>query len=131
MQTWGFRRHAMEFRNKVLIIGYGAVSKCTLPILLTHVTIPLENITILDFKDKSQELKAWRAMGLRFFKRKITIENLAQTLSEYLSSGGLLIDLAWNIDCCEIVRWCHDNNVMYVKSREAVLQSTDGGPFGL
>ena len=106
----------MEFRNKVLIIGYGAVSKCTLPILLTHVTIPLENITILDFKDKSQDLKAWTAMGLRFFKRKITVENLSQILTEYLSPGGLLIDLAWNIDTCEIVRWCHDNNVMYVNA---------------
>ena len=43
----------MDFRNKVLIIGYGAVSKCTLPILLRHVTIPLENITIIDFKNKA------------------------------------------------------------------------------
>ncbi|MDD5189337.1 MAG: saccharopine dehydrogenase NADP-binding domain-containing protein, partial [Methanoregula sp.] len=42
----------LEFKNKVLIIGYGAVSKCTLPILLRHVTIPLENITIIDFKNK-------------------------------------------------------------------------------
>ena len=45
----------MDFKNKVLIIGYGAVSKCTLPILLRHVNIPLENITIIDFKDKSQD----------------------------------------------------------------------------
>ena len=23
--------------------------------------------------------------------------------------GDLLIDLAWNIDCCEILQWCHDH----------------------
>ena len=106
----------MEFKNKVLIFGYGAVSKCTLPILLRHVSIPLENITIIDFKDKSQDLKAWTPRGLRFFKRKVTHENLTQILAEYLPEGGLLIDLAWNIDCCEIVQWCHDNNVMYVNT---------------
>jgi homospermidine synthase len=106
----------VEFKNKVLIIGYGAVAKCTLPILLRHVNIPLENITIIDFKEKAQDLKAFTARGLRFFKRKVTHENLDQILSDYLSAGGLLIDLAWNIDCCELVQWCHDHNVLYVNT---------------
>ena len=56
----------MEFKNKVLIIGYGAVCRCMFPILLRHVNIPLENITIIDFKDKSADLKAWTTRGLRF-----------------------------------------------------------------
>ncbi len=106
----------LEFKSKVLIIGYGAVSKCTLPILLRHVNIPLEHITIIDLKNKAQDLKAWTTGGLRFFKRKVTKENFDQILSEYLAEGGLLIDLAWNIDCCELVQWCHDHNVMYVNT---------------
>jgi homospermidine synthase len=106
----------VEFKNRVLIIGYGAVSRCTLPILLRHVNIPLDNITIIDFKDKSQDLKAWTTQGLNFFKKKVTPKNLDQILSEYLSPGGLLIDLAWNIDCCRILQWCHDNNVLYVNT---------------
>ena len=106
----------MEFRNKVLIIGYGAVSKCTLPILLRHVTIPLENITIIDFKNKAQDLKAWTTRGLRFYRRKITPKNLDRILSEFLTSGGLLIDLAWNIDCCDILKWCHDHDILYVNT---------------
>ena len=48
----------MEFNNNVLIIGYGAVARCTLPVLLKHVNIPFENITIIDFEDKAKELKA-------------------------------------------------------------------------
>ncbi len=27
-----------------------------------------------------------------------------------------MIDLAWNIDCCEILQWCHDNGVLYVNT---------------
>ena len=45
----------LKFRNKVLIIGYGSVSKCTLPILLKHVDIPCKNITIVDFANKKTE----------------------------------------------------------------------------
>jgi len=106
----------VEFKNKVLIIGYGAVCKCMFPILLRHVNIPLEHITIIDLKDKSADLKAWTTLGLRFFKKKITQKNLNGVLSEYLSPGGLLIDEAWNIDTCEIVQWCHDHEVLYVNT---------------
>ena len=107
---------ALEFRKKVLILGYGAVAKCTLPILLQHVKIPYDQITILDFEDKGAALAPWTAKGIRYFRRRITPENLGMVLSEYLSPGGLLIDLAWNIDCCEMVQWCHDHDVLYVNT---------------
>jgi homospermidine synthase len=113
----------MGFDNKVLIIGYGAVSKCTLPILLEQVRIPLKNITLIDFEDKAKELKPYTKKGLRFFRRRITPENMAATLSKYMSPGGIIIDLAWNIDCCEIVRWCHDNEVLYMNTSVEVWDS--------
>ena len=78
----------MEFRNKVLIIGYGAVSKCMFPILLRHVNIPLENITIVDFKDKSADLKAWTTRGLQFFKKRVSPKNLGETLSDTSRPAG-------------------------------------------
>ena len=34
---------------------------------------------------------------------RIAPENLGGVLEKYLSAGDMLIDLAWNIDCCEIV----------------------------
>jgi len=82
-------KKTVEFRNKVLIIGYGSVSKCTLPILLKHVKIPYENITIIDFEDKSKELKPYTDRGIKFFRRRITPEELDHILSEYVSPGGL------------------------------------------
>ena len=61
----------MEFRNNVLIIGYGSVSQCTLPILLKHIQIPFENITIMDFEDKRQALKPWTDKGIQFTREKL------------------------------------------------------------
>ena len=37
-------------------------------------------------------------------------------LGKYLGAGDLLIDLAWNIDCCEILQWCHDRGVLYINT---------------
>ena len=123
----------IEFKNKVLIIGYGAVAQCTLPILLKHIKIPYENITIIDFEEKSSLLNGFISKGVNFHRRKIDPENIDSILSEYLSPGGLLIDLAWNIDGNTIVKWCHDNNVLYVNTSlevwDSVGEITTKNPF--
>jgi homospermidine synthase len=107
----------MEFNKKILIIGYGSVSKCTLPILLKHIKVPhYKNITIIDFVDKSKELRHWIKKGINYFQEKITPINLGRVLSKYVSAGGLIIDLAWNIDCGDILNWCHDHKVLYVNT---------------
>ena len=55
----------MEFGNKILVIGYGSVSKCTLPILFKHIKIPYKNVTVMDFVDKTAEMKEGTEKGGR------------------------------------------------------------------
>ncbi|VVB88305.1 Saccharopine dehydrogenase NADP binding domain protein [uncultured archaeon] len=105
-----------KFNNKILIIGYGAVSQCTLPILMDKIDVPLTNITLIDFEDKSKALKKYTDQGLKYVCERITPENLNQVLSKYVDNGGLLIDLAWNIGANDIIKWCHDHNVLYVNT---------------
>ena len=49
----------------------------------------------------------------------------ARCLGEYLGPGDLLIDLAWNIDCCEILQWCHDHGVLYINTSVEVWDPYD------
>jgi homospermidine synthase len=35
----------IEFKNKILFVGYGAVAECTLPILFKHIKVPAKNVT--------------------------------------------------------------------------------------
>ena len=51
----------IEFHQKVLFVGYGAVAQCTLPILEKYVKVPLGNITVMDFEDRGQILRPWTA----------------------------------------------------------------------
>jgi len=117
----------VEFSGRVLFVGYGAVAHCTLPILLKHAKIPLSNITILDFEDRGADLQPWVSQGVKWVREKIGPENLQSALAKYLSAGDLLIDLAWNIDCCEILQWCHDRGVMYLNTSVEVWDPYAGG----
>ncbi len=106
----------IEFSKRVLFLGFGSVAQCALPVFVKHFRIPRENITVLDFEDRSEPMKPWTAQGVRFVHCRITPENLGSVLAQYLSAGDLLVDLAWNIDCCEILQWCHDRGVLYINT---------------
>ncbi|HEX5398532.1 MAG TPA: saccharopine dehydrogenase C-terminal domain-containing protein [Verrucomicrobiae bacterium] len=106
----------LEFKNKILFVGYGAVAQCTLPILVKHIKTPAKNITVMDFEDRRDALSPWLKRGIKFVRKRLTKENLATLLGKYLDAGDVLIDLAWNIDCCEILQWCHDRGVLYINT---------------
>lgn len=116
----------LAFDQRILFVGYGAVAQCTLPILLEHVAVLPSNITILDFEDRSEEVAQWTKKGVQFVKKRITPSNLASTLGKYLRAGDVLIDLAWNIDACEILQWCHDHGVLYVNTSVEVWDPYEG-----
>ncbi len=106
----------MRFNNKVLVIGNGAVSQCTLPILSSHIDINPKNLTIIDFEDKRKNLKPYIDMGIKFKQIKITPENLESVLADNVGDNGLIIDLAWNIGANDILNWCHSHNTLYVNT---------------
>jgi len=106
----------LEFNRKILVIGYGSVSKCTLPILFKHIKVPYKNVTVIDFGDQRLAIKEWTDRGVRYFQEKITIINMTQELARHVGPGDLIIDLAWNIGCIDIITWCHDNKVLYINT---------------
>src|SRR5271170_6127864 len=106
----------IEFSKKILFVCYGAVAECTLPILFKHIKVAPKAVTVIDFESKEEKLAEWTARGVRFVRDRVTEENMSRLLGKYLSKGDLLIDLAWNIDACVILQWCHDNGILYINT---------------
>jgi len=104
------------FSNRVVFVGFGAVARCTMPILIDHLHIDPKRITVIDFDQVDEALKPWIAQGVTFIKDRVGPDNLGSLLGKHLAAGDLLIDLAWNIDACEILQWCHDRGILYVNT---------------
>ncbi len=116
----------IQFNKRILFVGYGAVAQCALPILARLLKVPLKNITVMDFEDQAKLLRPWTKKGVRFVRDRVTRDNMARLLAKYLSAGDVLIDLAWNIDCCEILDWCHNNGVLYVNTSTELWDPYEG-----
>ncbi len=106
----------VTFRNKILVIGCGSVSQCFLPLLLRHVSMPPERVTVIDFVDNRARIADALSAGVNYVIDRITPENLASTFAEYVGKGDIIVDLAYNIDCVEILTWCREHEVLYINT---------------
>jgi homospermidine synthase len=99
----------IEFSNKILFVGYGAVAECTLPILFKHIKVAPKNVTVIDFEAKEEKLARVDRPGRAVRARPGQGGELDAAPRQIPPAGDLLIDLAWNIDACVILQWCHDH----------------------
>lgn len=114
----------LSFSGKMVLIGYGGVAQCVLPLLLEQLNINPHHITVLDETDKREKLSHLIERGVSFIQKKITEENLIETLDALLKPGDFLIDLAFGIDTCALLKWCYDHNVMYINTSVEVWDRT-------
>ncbi|HWC89201.1 MAG TPA: saccharopine dehydrogenase NADP-binding domain-containing protein, partial [Pirellulales bacterium] len=119
----------LAFGKRILCLGFGSVAQCTLPVLFKHLRVPPQNVTVMDFEDCTKLMRPWTEQGVTFVRDRITPENLGSLLGKHLSAGDVLIDLAWNIDCCEIVQWCHDHGVLYINTSVEVWDPYDRAKY--
>lgn len=54
--------------------------------------------------------------GVHFVQEQITRKDYEEQLKRFVGRGDLMIDLAWNIGCTDLLGWCHRNEVMYVNT---------------
>ncbi len=116
----------LTFSQRILIVGFGGVARCTLPILLRHINVDPKRITIMEFEPDEAALRPWLEQGVTLVRNRVAQDNMGALLGEHLSAGDLLIDLAWNIDCGEIVQWCHDRGVLYINTSVELWDPYEG-----
>lgn len=109
-------RHTIDFDGRILVLGCGSVSQCTVPLILKHIHCPPERITVMDMVDNREKIADAIAAGVNYRIGQITPENYNEVLSELLDEGDLFVDLSWNIDTVTIVDWCHHRGVRYINT---------------
>ncbi|MFZ9541629.1 MAG: saccharopine dehydrogenase C-terminal domain-containing protein [Ilumatobacteraceae bacterium] len=102
--------------RRVVVLGFGAVGQCTVPLLIRDRGFAPSQITVLEFEDNRHRLGDLIDSGIVYETIRIDQHNLDEELSKRLAHGDVLLDLAWNIDACTIIQWCHDRGVHYLNT---------------
>ncbi|MBI1977120.1 MAG: homospermidine synthase [Candidatus Omnitrophica bacterium] len=102
--------------GKILLIGCGSVAQCAIPLILKLIDIAPKNVTIMDPIDNRARVKDTLERGVSYVFEHVKQDNYKALLAKYVQSGDLIIDLAYDIDCCAILQWCYDHNVRYINT---------------
>ena len=63
----------VEFPGRILFVGFGSIGQGVLPLMLRHIGIAPERITIITAEDKGSAEAA--KYGIKFVKERLTREN--------------------------------------------------------
>jgi homospermidine synthase len=102
------------YKGRILMIGYGSVGRCTMPLLERHFDMPMSRITIVDAVDNSADAARFIAQGLNYVVNPLIESNLAKTLAKYVGKGDLILNLSVEVSSLALVEWCAKNGVLYL-----------------
>ena len=103
-----------SFSGRVVVLGYGTVAQCALPMLMQVAGLPAERYRVVDMLDRRDALAPLIAQGLDFQQDEITRDILDRVLGACLEAGDLALNLTVGVDSIPVMASCHLHGVLYV-----------------
>ena len=102
----------VDFPGRILIVGFGSIGQGVLPLILRHIGIKKERITIVTADDAG--LDAAREMGVKFIKEPLVRENFRRVLEPLLGRGDFLLNVSVDVSSIALVKYCWERGAMYL-----------------
>src|SRR3954468_6904012 len=81
----------VAFGRRLVMLGFGSIGQGVLPLILRHIDMPRENITIVSGDSRGQDIAA--EYDIRFTALPLTRDNYRDVLTPLLGAGDFLLNL--------------------------------------
>ena len=102
----------VKFSGKMLIVGFGAVGQGSLPLILRHIDMRPEQLSIVTAKEFGREIAA--EYGVKFRVEPLTRQNYLAILGRELGKGDFLVNASLDVSSIAMIEWCQQHGVFYV-----------------
>ena len=104
----------VEFPGRIVFVGFGSIGQGTLPLVLRHIGISPDRITIVTADDRGiEEAKQY---GIKFVKEALTRENFRRVLNPLLGRGDFLLNVSVDVSSIALIKYCWEKGAMYLDS---------------
>lgn len=103
-----------KFDGKIVFIGFGSVAQGVLPLLLRHIDMPKERISIITAHDRGRAEA--ESFGIRYEINPLTRGNYRAILGPRLERGDFLINLSVDVASSALIEFCCEKGVLYTDS---------------
>ena len=102
----------VAFPGRLVFIGFGSIGQGVLPLILRHVGIKPEQITIVTADDAGSKVAA--EYGVRYVKHALTRENHKSVLNPLVGRGDFVLNLSVDVASIALVRFCWEVGALYL-----------------
>ncbi len=101
-----------NFPGRILMVGFGSIGQGVLPLILRHVGIKPERITVLSAEDTGADEAAH--YGVRFIREALTRENFRRILDPLLGRGDFLLNVSVDVSSIALIKYSWEKGAMYL-----------------
>jgi len=103
----------LDFHGRMVMVGFGSIGQGVLPLILRHINIKPEQITIITDDMRGGEKEAER-FGIEYVEKRLTESNLRSTLDNRLGQGDFLVNLSVEVASTALIELCQKKGVLYL-----------------
>ena len=104
-------RH-VAFGGRLIMLGFGSIGQGVLPLILRHIDMPRDRITIISGDERGQTVAAEN--GVSFRVHPLTRGNYRDVLAPLLQAGDFLLNLSVDVSSVALIEFCQQRNVLYL-----------------
>ena len=101
-----------SFSGRLVMLGFGSIGQGVLPLILRHIDMPKERITIVTAEDRGREVAA--EYGVRFVRQALTQDNYKDVLVPLLGKGDFLLNLSVDVSSVALVELAQSLGALYL-----------------
>jgi homospermidine synthase len=121
LQEFPTMKH-VAFNGRLVMLGFGSIGQGVLPLILRHIDIPREKISIVTAEPRGRDVAA--EYGIGFTEQAVTRDNMRDLLVPRLAKGDFLLNLSVDVSSVELMKLCQELDVLYL---DTVVEPWAGG----
>jgi homospermidine synthase len=98
--------------GRLVIVGFGSIGQGVLPLLLRHLEIGPEQITIITAGPRGHAVAA--EYGIRFIETPLSTKNYRSILESRLGRGDFLLNVSVDVSSVALVELCQATGALYL-----------------
>jgi homospermidine synthase len=102
----------VAFPGHLVIVGFGSIGQGVLSLLLRHIDIAAERITIITAEPRGHDVAA--EYGIRFIQTALTRSNYRALLEPQLGEGDFLLNVSVDVSSVALIELCQERGALYL-----------------
>src|SRR6516162_6585119 len=98
--------------GRLVIVGFGSIGQGVLPLLLRHLEVGPDQITIIAAEPRGRTVAA--EYGIRFVETALTRENYRTILESSIGRGDFLLNVSVDVSSVALIEFCQLKGALYL-----------------